>query len=265
MNNLLRYLKFRLRNSFFYYSTRLAITKEGWIFSRTACLGNDSYSLLMEKERKNTLRLNLQKNRIDTLNGNLKTKRIGLAGFRFLDRLDLIEIIWIQNLRFWRLLPAPKYILIDSYSELTDQKFVLGESSFFANYKDVRNDFLQKKKILSIGLLDTKQFIIQYRLFLEDIHRIWRGMDRVNIYFIHFPSKFENRELFMHRAIEIRNAIDELTLIYPNLISIVIPDDLIMQHIDATGIPDVFPYHFDVSAAQYVAQEIYKYETEKIF
>lgn len=263
VKNISRYLKFRVRNSFIYYSTRLAFKKEGWIFSRTACLGNDSYSRLMEKEGKEVLRLNLQKNRIESLHGSLKTKRIGLAGFRVLDRQDLLEIIWIQHLKFWRLLPTPRYVLFDSYSELTDQQFVFGKRTFFANYRDVKNQYLQNRKIVSVGLLDTKQISIHYKHFFDDLHRVWQDKNQFNIYFIHFPYKFERRELFILRAKEIRTAIDELTLIYPNLISIVIPEDLVKQQINAAGILDAFPYHFDSKAAQYVAQEISKYEAEK--
>jgi hypothetical protein len=262
MKILYRYLKFSLRNSFVYYYARLRIKSENWVFSRTACLGNDSYSHLVQKEGRNTLRLNLQKNRIDSLNGSLKVRRIGLAGIRILDRKDLLDILWIQNLKFWRRLPAPNYILIDSYSELTDQQFVFGERRFFANYKDVRREYLQKRLILTLGLLNSNQIHLQYKLFLEEINRIW-WKSQFNIYFIHFPSKFESRELFINRAIDIRIAIDELALIFPNLISIVIPEELVTQQVNARGVLDTFPYHFDAGVARYVAQEISKHEAEK--
>jgi hypothetical protein len=260
VKNLSRYLKFRLRYSFIFYITQLAFRKKDWIFSRTACLGNDTYFRLMEEASRETLRLNLQKNRIDSFNSSLRTKRIGLTGFRVLDRRDIIEIIWIQSLRFWRHLPPPKYVLMDSYSELTDQLFFLGNRSFFANYTDVKKKYLQKKKVVSEGLLETKEFSSQYRIFFEEVYRIWKEKNQLNIYFIHFPHKFESRELFIVRAQEIRNTIDELTLTYPNLISIVIPEDLVKKQMNEFGALDAFPYHFDENAAKYVAQEIDRHE-----
>ena len=260
VKNLSRYLKFRLRYSFIYFATQLAFRRKEWIFSRTACLGNDTYFRLVGEASGETLRLNLQKNRIDSFNGGFRTKRIGLIGFRILDRRDLLEIIWIQSLRFWRLLPTPKYILMDSYSELTDQLFILGKRSFFANYTDVKKEYLQKKEIVSVGLLETKHFSSQYRMFFENVYGIWKEENQFNIYFVHFPYKFETREIFIIRAKEIRNTIDELTLTYPNLISIVIPEDFVKKQMNAAGTLDAFPYHFDENAAKYVAQEIDKHE-----
>ena len=206
------------------------------------------------------LRLNLQKNRIDFLNGSFKTKQIGLTGFRLMDRRDILEIIWIQSLTFWRLLPPPKYILMDSYSELTDQLFIFGKRRFFANYKDVKNEHLKKKNIVSLGLLESKSISNQYKVFFQDVCKTWLEKNKFNIYFVHFPYKFESRELFIIRAKVIRKAIDELTLIYPNLISIVIPEELVKQQINADGTLDAFPYHFDANAAKYVTHEIRKHE-----
>lgn len=214
----------------------------------------------MEEECGEILRLNLQKNRIDSLNGSFRIERIGLTGFRLLHRQDLLETIWIQGLRFWRALPTPKYILMDSYSELTDQLFIFGKRSFFANYKDVKHNHLQKMKIISLGLLETKTISSEYEKFFEEIYKIWGDNNKFNIYFVHFPYKFESRDLFIIRAKEIRSAIDELTFIFPNLISIVIPDELVTKQTNTAGTLDAFPYHFDTNAAKYVAQEIIKHE-----
>jgi hypothetical protein len=253
-----------MRHSFIFFAFHLFIKRKSWVFSRTACLGNDTYYRLVEENYGTTLRLNLQKNRVDNLNGNIRARRIGLKGFRILDRKDILEVIWIQNLRFWRLLPTPKYILMDSFSELTDQLFVFeeGKATFFANYSDVEESYLQKRKIVSLDLLDINQISDQYKLFFDHIYSIWGNRkNQFNIYFIHFAHKFESREFFKFRAKEIQNAIDELALTYSNLISIKIPEDLVKQQINKDGILDAFPYHFDESAAKYVAQEIKKYET----
>lgn len=214
----------------------------------------------MIEKNNGELRLNLQKNRIDSLNGSFSTKQIGLSGFRVFNRRDILEIIWIQSLKFWPLLPAPKYILMDSYSELTDQLFLFGRKSFFANYGDLEKTLFSKKLIVSLGLLDTDNIKSQYNLFFENISKMWHENCQFNIYFIHFPHKFESRDFFIVRAKEIQRAIDELSLVYSNLVSIVIPEDLVNQKVNSTGNYDSFPYHFDDKTAEYVVREIHHHE-----
>lgn len=261
MKNTVRYLKFRVRFSFAFFLIQLVFRRKNWIFSRTACLGNDAYYQLMEEGKGDTIRFNLQKNRIDSFAISFKTRRVGFTGFRILERRDIVEIIWIQNLKFWRRLPAPRYVLMDSYSELTDQLFNFGNRNFFANYMDVKNLYLQEEKIISRGLLDMKLLSEQYNLFFDEISTLWNnGRKKFNIYFIHFPQKFESREVFKLRAQEICRIIDDLTVNYPNLISIKIPENFVRQQINKAGMLDNFPYHFDENAAKYVALEINKYE-----
>jgi len=86
--------------------------------------------------------------------------------------------------------------------------------------------------------------------------------NQFNIYFFHFPYKFESRKLFSVRAKEIRKTIDELTLTNHNLISIVIPEDLVNKQMNTVAAEDNFPYYFNENEAKYIAQEIDKNEAE---
>lgn len=109
--------------------------KQNYIVSRAACLVNDSFNMLSNRNH----RINFQKSRADVLNINF-SKRIKpkIIDVRYVQ--DFLYSVYLeQYFDFWKNIPKTDFFIMDSYSELTDQLFVnyKSENLFCSNYSDV--------------------------------------------------------------------------------------------------------------------------------
>ena len=218
-------------------------SKQPWVFSRTACLGNDVYALAQIP----IARHNIQKGRCDELLRRFlqqdKSKFSRLI-FGCLTRQDIFPLI-IEQERIWWKKPAPEFVFMDSYSELTDQLFhdKTKSVSFCANYADIKTGKADLSNINCLGLIKIEDLKDQYFRFFSMLHNLW---PKTFIIFIHFPSHREKRVSFVHRAQAIREAVGQLQVDDKMIISIEIPsrgpDDF--QVIDDDS-ADEFPYHYE--------------------
>lgn len=210
------------------------------ILSRTACLGNEIIERLFGKS---LMRCNHQKTRVDLLINN-KSSYIPIRYLqKIINRIDILGIVYIQNFDFFGY-KKPKYIIIDSYSELTDQKFNHSEYgfSFYCNYSDIRRQSKMFDNYSCEGLLALENISELYEKFVQQIIIKW-GAD-IPILFIHFPTQLDERIIFKQRADLIQKSIDTLSNKYANLHSISIEDEYVDFANTGTEENKKFPYHY---------------------
>ena len=249
-----RYMKWALRLRIKQTFAR----EDNWIFSRTACLGNDS--LALTKEYSLLFRMNLQKARSDLLirkPDSLK-KLSPLIIQKFISRGDITPHIWAQSNRQFQKMPRPLFIVIDSYSDLTDVEFFhqATGSSFFCHKSDLFQ--LDEGEInLSIrGLLNLDEVESLYRILIYSLRNLW-GVN-IKIFFIHYPTKLEVHDLYLTRAKIIEKAVDNLANLDKYLYPIKIPEALVHPEIFPNGEISTFPYHYSLESKTFIAAELSK-------
>ena len=141
---------------------------------RTACLGNDVFELLEFLPKRS---INIQKGRIDLLTKSLN-QRFGILKLyqakTFIERSDIRPLIFRQSISRLNLLRPPIVVLIDSYSELTDQEFILpNKAKIYCNFSDVFQTV--DKTIESTGLLDLRELDSYYEKLTVSIAEKWGG------------------------------------------------------------------------------------------
>jgi hypothetical protein len=231
---------------------RRFVYRGDWVFSRTACLGNDAFKLA----NISTLpRWNIQKGRVDVLSQHLETKR------KYLDfvprELFQSREIWLvcsQILNpFWRKLRPPRVILMDSFSELTDQLFEYNKVSFLSHFNDL--DWNQKptSQLVRKGLIPLEEIFSSYERFFSLMNELWGSVPCI---YIHFPTKYEQRQEFKERGDEILKCIRELQSTYTQIKVIEIPESKVGLNAEEESKKRPFPYHFDTYTIQEVANQI---------
>ena len=248
MENSLRQIIFEIRK-WIKYQIYWPLSRGEWVLGRHACLGYD----VIKHHPGPVKLLNFQKARVDYFIAILEGQKCQTK-FRqvkeHLKRGDILPLL--AELQFLNSIPnkSPKYILMDSYSELTDQLFEHKKGGwwFLANYSDIRvtNNFNLNYKIK--GLLDLQALSGLYEKLFDHLSSKYKN---VPIIFMHFPKKLEARGLFTDRHDMIKTAIHDIQSKFPNLHNI---------HIDESEVTysdiDEFPYHFN--------DETYKIFYEKI-
>lgn len=183
------------------------------IVSRTACFGNDIISNLGLQ----TITINFQKCRIDLLTKNNQSvtpksyQRIktALNLINHISNPEVTHMIMQQSsLRFWKT-QTVHGIIMDTYSELTDQKFVLtsNDNEFMCNYSDVKQDSLRKKELECRGLISRSELQASWKEFLIEVNR---KFGNVNIYVIEFPTLKEKRKKYLQQAKIIESVMKKL-------------------------------------------------------
>lgn len=219
-----------------------------YILSRTACLGNDSIRLAF----KNFKVINNQKFRIDYLYDVLrfnKNIKFSLKANRFIYRSDIYELYIQQVFHNWLSNKKPVCIIFDSYSELTDQKFISKNNTqkfFYSNFGDLNNGF--DKSYNCDGLIKLEEL---YKYYLSVFSKLSKHFTEVPIIFIHFPKKLESRVKFQERHNEIKIAINSVKELLNNFHIIEIPESLVNHNEN-----DDFPYHFSEESYTYVSSKI---------
>lgn len=216
-----------------------------YILSRTACLVNDS---LFGLEKKFHI-LNFQKLRLDYLisNRNNFSNKIDLISslriLRPIIRSD-IKYIVMKSINYWLPRKAPQLILIDNYSELTDQEFISIEEKFYCGYSDIN----QNNDLKNNGLYNLDNF-------QKDMNQLVNFFSikypTTKIFYFIFPDVLETRKKFIQRRGKILKVVEKLSLKYLNFEYIPIPDDLVIKREN-----DKHKYHYN--------KEVYTYINKKI-
>ena len=235
-------------------------SQDSWVLSRVACLGNDVWEEL-NLTRRGWKRINLAKCRADlflTLLSGRYPKKPSNSAQVYLDRADIWPNIIEQNYIRWIGLKPPEFILFDSFSELTDQKFLIVKDSaeFYCNYSDLKRTFLDEGVIVSEELLSLEEL---EKLYEDLFCALWKLWPNVDIFFIHFPSQLETRQLFRDRANRILQAVTRLGKKYTLLISIVVPHEIVERPAVETSNLLNFPYHYSSATKSFCADIIRQY------
>lgn len=179
------------------------------VFTRTACLGG---WVIEKKIGGHHEFYNQQKVRADVffdlINGNLK-KPIVSEIKKWLERNDLDELFNQQEKLYWTIIDKkPDLIIMDSYAELTEQKFIHKDGwGFCAHYSDLKNF---ENELTCYGLLDSNLIESVYDKFFKFIRSKWDSP----MIFIHFPTTFESRERYKIQGDAITEALKNLSAKY---------------------------------------------------
>jgi len=211
------------------------------ILGRVACLGNEIITQLnLEKGL-----INHQKSRVDfllDLANDSKIKPNDKEIIPLLEKNYISGTIYQQQFNFFSR-SKPDIIIMDSFSELTDQLFEnkLDRTKFLANYSDIRHDEQFNSRYITKGLLNLEQLYDIYHNFFE---KIKKNYPATHILFIHFPTTLDKREKFQERGKAILHAIEKLSLEFKNLHSISIEDEFVYPTIKNSDELKDFPYHY---------------------
>jgi|APSaa5957512535_1039671.scaffolds.fasta_scaffold94780_1 hypothetical protein len=234
---------------------KITLFNSNWILGRVACLGlelfNRSFSGNIYKL------INTQKGRVDCLSDyayGKEKKPYSRDIFDYLKRHDIASLI-VQQQIFSLPNKSPKYILMDSYSELTDQKFISIEDryAFCCNYSDLNFDKKAKMLFRCEGLLSIAELERHYTIFFDMLINTYGN---VPIIFIHFPSELESREKFKNRADRILVAISKVQKKYNRFHQVIVSPSTALL-VDEGGDSD-FPYHYNESVYADMEKQINK-------
>lgn len=221
-----------------------------WILSRTACLGIDTFALLDT----DLPVYHQQKARIDYLTDTWdKPGRhtAPVSAAKYIIRDDIRFIFYQQYTINLKRKVAPSLLYMDSYSELTDQKFsAINDplSYFCSNYSDLKPSFSKEYKCE--GLLPVENLYAAYSGFFNRLRATYPQMD---IVFILFPKKLESRELFRERADKIKEVIYRIATELNAFYVLYVPEDIVDWDHEA---PDKYPYHYNKDVYVFLAEKI---------
>lgn len=216
-------------------------------FGRVACIGKDVFAL----RHKGDVRLvNLQKARLDLLinwvNGAPRPKAMVVE--EYMARTDVFPMIEQQERIEWLTSKKiPKFIMMDSFSELTDQQFTHREEgwSFCCHYTDLNHTPEFERQFDSKGLLAIEKIEETYYNFFNWLEKT---MSVRRVIFVHYSTRFDSRPEFRERANEILRVMQKLELSKPYIYNLWLNDD---SYDPNEG--DDFPYHYSKDTYQRLA------------
>jgi hypothetical protein len=223
------------------------------IFSRVACFGR----LVIEDRNiiRNSRVYNFQKARMDyinlVLNGAIPSYEDDEDLNKLISNSELQEFqkqnLSISGFDFKNI----SYFIIDTFSDLTDRKFIIGGSSkyFFSHYGDLDRKSDVYKDVEDHGLVDLVQLKVEYKNFVEKVTKL---NPNSQIIFINYPTKFEQRVEYIQRGKAIAQALDEISQSNKNIHNIYLSEGQVKS-------VDPFPYHFDEQT-----NKMLKYEVNRV-
>ena len=227
------------------YRFRWRYLWKDWFLGRHACLGVE----ILKHYDQLPKEVNFQKGRSDLLHDYWKRpmdlpRSIALSDL--MQRDDVLPLI--RQLEFFYCLPkrAPKFIFMDSFSELTDQLFVNKKDGwkFCCGYSDISNSENFSALYECLGHLPLERLKSAYIALFDLFEDRWGVLP---IYFLHFPITLETREIFNMRYNHIVKVIEEISSVRPNIHSIRIDESNVAWPVDAPKHLKSFPYHYDQS------------------
>lgn len=212
------------------------------MLGRTACLGKDIFALRHSKDGRAIL-INQQKTRVDILcewiEGGERPKSKKIKGH--MSRADIYPLIKEQESLPWLRWKDCDFILMDSFSELTDQKFSHKQEgwSFSCHYSDIKHTLEFDELFENHGLLPTDDIENAYLKFFDLIDSLYPNK---KIIFIHFPTCLDERNIYKQRGAEILRVMKKIEQNNSNVINIYVGDEKVNWHEE-----DKFPYHYSKS------------------
>lgn len=216
----------------------------GFVLGRSACLGSDLFFKHYNFFNRPLFK-NQQKMRADlwlSQVSNSQTPPLDLTKFgSFFERSDIFQLVkcqldssWISDADQQR----PLFFLIDSFSELTDQKFTHRKEgwSFCCHYSDLKHTPEFGSEFYCEGLLDLKDLDVIYLNFFSSISAYYPN---IPILFFDFSTYLDERLLYRKRGLQLSECVESLGSCLNNFHHIRIPDSLIRPCEN-----DFFPYHF---------------------
>ena len=172
-------------------------------------------------------------------------------------RKDVWGLVDQQNTRLGRKVSAPQFILIDSYSELTDQKFspINGGYQFYANFTDVKPSNFLHQKLRSEGLIDLDGVLCHYNHFLRTVLERW---GRIPVFLMEYPTDLETRAKFIDRAMIIRAIYLELEQSWPDVKFLQSSGAAVGPNAREEHQGQVFPYHYREDYYEEMAESLAK-------
>ena len=207
------------------------------VLTRVACLGEE---MILSHRRISSIRMkNFQKGRIDyLLTQDLNRSKLIKSPF-VIDEKVFGERLsrWTKQLykqNFWEIADKTRILVIDTFSEFTDTKYILDNKfMYFAHNSDLNNLSELSKRSLKLSLYQLDN----YESDLEKLlNRIKSG---VNVIVIHYSATNDERDFFRQRARQMEEIFVRVQLKYKNIHFIKIPDELY-----AVRQGDSFPYHY---------------------
>ena len=215
-----------------------------WVFSRTACLGNEIF-----ENSGIEFRWNIQKGRLDLLNRLLEEG----SGFTELKPSIFSEdamyrIVQQERELSWLRFPPPQFIVIDSFADLTDVRFVLEDSSdVYCHYSDLAESF---RSIQADGLLELEPYEDLLVRFILNTQAKWGQLE---VFYIHYPTHKEQRLEYLMRAERISMATKSVAERFSCFINLEI-DVQLANHLD--NVADPFPYHYSEGVKAHFREKI---------
>ncbi len=215
--------------------------KKNIILSRNACLGNDILKLKKNRGEK-IIVIGQPKARVDffinLINGAPKPKYKQLK--KFIKDPAIFRMIEKQNKLPWLNISKDiKYIVMDSFSELTDKKFTHKKEgwSFCCHYSDINHTQEFKNNFKSNNYLSVEKIEKSYIIFFRWLNNKYPSK---KIFIIHYPSKLEKREEYKQRAAKIYEILLKIEKANKTIYNIKIDESIV-----GYNEKDKFPYHYN--------------------
>lgn len=235
------------------------IFKDNIVLGRTACLGSDILRLLRKNGEK-IIAINQQKVRVDLflewLKESPRPKSQEIKKY-FRDPA-IFEHLKQQEHLPWLKIKKIKYLVMDSFAELTDKKFtsLKGGWSFCCHLGDLylTDEFKNNFKIE--GVLPLEKLEETYRAFFSWFEKNYPGK---NVYFIHYPSLFDSRSEYKERGAAILQTMQKISADKQFVKNIFLSEEEITEKVKA----DPFPYHYNDEVYQKLSEKLEKFITAK--
>ncbi|MEE9367507.1 MAG: hypothetical protein V3V05_01455 [Pontiella sp.] len=232
-----------------------------WILGRYACLGSEVMNRIAPKPSI----LNFQKARIDLqldLLSNRTLSPITEAISQYIIRPDIRPLADQQaSFPFQQIIP-PKYFIMDSFSELTDQLFVHREDAWKIcfNWSDLNHNTQFENTFECHGLLSTQHFRETYEAYFDRIQMIFPG---ISIVYLFFSTALDTRDKFIKRDNALQQTLESMASKYPNVHLVVLPERLVTPPITGSDEYRNFPYHYSANTYDAYAEKTRTILTEK--
>lgn len=219
----------------------IPIFKDNIVLGRTACLGSDILRLRRKKGEK-IISINQQKVRVDLflewLNGKPRPRSREIK--KYFRDIAVYEHLKQQEQLPWLKIKKIKYLVMDSYSELTDKKFTSIKDgwSFCCHFSDLylTDEFKNNFKIE--GALPLEKLEESYRAFFSWFENAFPNK---KVFFIHYPSLFDARSEYKERGAAILSVMQKIAGEKPYIKNIFLAETEITEKIKN----DPFPYHYN--------------------
>jgi len=217
--------------------------KKQVVLCRSACLGH-TISKLKTPDSKRIFLVCQQKTRLDILLEQVseltptKLRVKSMVVKKYIPRKDIQGLIRQQEKSPWLKIKKFDYMLIDSFSELTDKKFTSKKEgwSFACHNSDIEHTAEFKQNFESHGLLKLENLSEVYENFFS-----WFENTHPNkkVIFMHYPTVLDKRTVYKERAAKILEIMKNIEKKKDYVFNIHIDDSKVRPHED-----DDFPYHY---------------------